>query len=188
MSQTERIDALETNDDCTENNFRQLLKNAGITVPNVEFISFDEFIKDKLGSETKEWITIRDGYIEKIKKGLMSIPSDNKKDFKLSIKHLRNASDSLERKDLGRTMFESTRAISTALQEWKENNKITSKNLIYIKKEKELNSHYRKLKFIQDTWEDMVDTAIISVTDYEARISVEWVGGFLQDLQKFTGR
>jgi|APSaa5957512535_1039671.scaffolds.fasta_scaffold10098_9 hypothetical protein len=86
---------------CTENNFKQLLEKAGITIPNVEFQSFNNFQeKFDLSIINDDWSKIRDKFISKLKDFL--IDSDdltNSKDHTREKELLQKAQDFFERKE-----------------------------------------------------------------------------------------
>ena len=86
---------------CTKNNFKELLEKASITIPNVDFQSFDHFIQDKLDfSKMSEWHEIRDKYISKLKRYLPGTNvSDESKDYHREKEFLQKAQDFFERKE-----------------------------------------------------------------------------------------
>jgi hypothetical protein len=86
---------------CTKNNFKELLEKASITIPNVDFQSFDHFIQDKLDfSKMNEWPEIRDKYISKLKRYLPGPGvSDESKDYSREKEFLQKAQDFFERKE-----------------------------------------------------------------------------------------
>ena len=85
---------------CTENNFEELLKKASITIPYVEFQSFNHFLQDKLDfSKMTEWPEIRDRYITKLKKYIGSNNSSESKDYGREKEFLQKAQEFFERKE-----------------------------------------------------------------------------------------
>ena len=85
---------------CKENNFKELLKKASITIPNVEFQSFNHFLQDKLDfSKIDEWPEIRDGYITKLKNFICLDTSSEPKDHGREKEFLQKAQEFFERKE-----------------------------------------------------------------------------------------
>ena len=85
---------------CTENNFEELLKKASITIPHVEFQSFNHFLQDKLDfSKMDEWPEIRDKYITKLKEYIDSDVSSEPKDYGREKEFLQKAQEFFERKE-----------------------------------------------------------------------------------------
>ena len=168
---------------CNEGNFKQLLKNADIVVPNVDFMGFNEFLKDKLGLATKEWAGIRDKYIDQIEKALKfgSTISD-KHDFQKSKKYIRQARDALEKKEINLPVLESANAVEAALQEWLKNSQPLGINANHVKKYRKLSHHYPKLECIRTTRNLVAHPSEAVFTYSDAESIVDMADEFLHDL------
>ena len=86
---------------CTEDNFKELLEKASITIPNVEFQSFNHFLQNTFDiSKTNEWSKIRDEFISKLKSYVIdSDETSESKDYSREKEFLQKAQDFFERKE-----------------------------------------------------------------------------------------
>lgn len=156
---------------CTKNNFKELLEKASITIPNVDFQSFDRFIQDKLDlSKMDGWIEIRDKYISKLK-GYIIGPdiSSEPKDYSREKEFLQKAQDFFERKEFEESNINCCKSLEGVLSKkfnlpqempmWKmikrcnkdPHCRIFVDHLDFISKRRNKNgAHYNKVKAAED--------------------------------------
>ncbi len=168
---------------CTENNYEKLLEKASIEIPNVDFLSFNEFIKDKLVSSTNEWEHIRDGYIVRLKNSIKE--PELSKDFSRSKKFLQNARDSFENHRYSETVMFASNAIEDALDVFLKTPKLDLRDKIFsLQKNKHLRKHVIKLNFIRGARNFTVHPNDLNTDEDTARQTLEMADQFLVDIQR----
>ena len=168
---------------CNESNYKELLEKAGIEIPNVNFISFYEFINDKLSSSINDWSNIRDAYISRLKNSIKE--PHFSKDFSQAKKFVQKASNSLEKKSYGESIMFSSNAIEEALNVFLEKPELGFAERIFaIKQHKELGKHILKLNFIRFARNNTVHSTNFEPDENTARQTLEMADEFLIDVQK----
>ncbi len=168
---------------CTENNYKKLLEKDSIDIPNVNFITFYEFINDKLSSSINEWSNIRDRYISRLKNSIKE--PHFSKDFSQSKKFLQRAKNSLEKNSYGESIMFSANAIEEALNVFLEKPELELGERIFaIKKHKELEKHILKLNFIRLARNNTVHATNFDPDENTARQALDMADEFLMDIQK----
>lgn len=167
---------------CEESNFKKLLKKSDIQIPNIDFISFNEFIKNKINS-IDEWIDIRDRYISKLKTELKEPYLS--KEFLQAIRFLQKARNSLERKSYSESIMFSANAIEDALNEYLENSELELHEKINaLKENKDMSKHVTELHYIRKKRNDIVHPNNFEVDENTARKILEMADEFLADFKK----
>ncbi|MGY5148893.1 MAG: DUF4145 domain-containing protein [Candidatus Nitrosopumilus sp. bin_68KS] len=168
---------------CTEYNFRELLKKSEIKIPNVEFISFGEFIQDKLDSTINEWSDIRDRYISRLKDSLKG-PYISK-NYSEAINHLKDSEKLIESKNYSMAVISISKAIESAVNTFSKNSKLPMRKKIEsLRSHPELKSHVRNLHHAYTTRSEAAHDSGCKITEDDARDCFGIVNRFLQDIQK----
>jgi|APSaa5957512535_1039671.scaffolds.fasta_scaffold01567_3 hypothetical protein len=168
---------------CTENNFKELLKKAEIKIPNVEFISFNEFIKDKLDSTINDWSNIRDRYISGLKNYLKE-PYFSK-DYSRAIKYIKDSEKYIESKNYSMAVISASKAIENAVNTFSKNPKLSMRMKIEsLRSNQELRDHVRNLHHAYTTRSDAAHDSGYKITEDDARDCFGIVNRFLEDIQK----
>ena len=118
------------------------MNDHSIKIPNVEFLTFYEYLKDKLDPRIKkEWEDIRNRYISNLKKSIIEPHLSN--DYNKAKKFLREARKSFENKRYNESTLNSWNGIVKALNIFLKFPKIPD-----VEKIKLLNSHEKLTQYI----------------------------------------
>ncbi len=171
---------------CKEENIRELLRKHSIKIPNVEFVTFYEYLKDKLDPGIrKEWENIRDRYISNLKTSIIEPHLSN--DYSKAKEFLREARNSFEKKNYNESAIHSTNGIVKALDIFLKCPEIGFSNKIkLLESHKELRKYISKLNFIRihrnDTYAHPQN---LEFTDMNtAEYILQTADDFLAELQK----
>lgn len=186
MSRVDQIGILGKTEiiECNEENIRELLKKHNIKIPNITFVTFYEYLKDKLDPNIEqEWINIRDRYISNLKKTI--IEPYQSKNYNRAKKFLSNARKSFESKHHTESVTFSSNAIEEALNVFlKKPEMELGRKIFAIQKNKDLGKHVVKLNFIRFSRNDTVHPNEFDIDENTASKALEMADEFLTDIQK----
>ncbi len=167
---------------CTENNFKELLEKAEIKIPNVEFISFNEFIQDKV-EPTNEWPNIRDRYISKLKNYLKE--PHLSKDYSVAINYIKESEKFVESKNYGMAVTFAYKALENATNTFSKNPKSSLCNKIdELRSNQELRDHVRNLHYVRITRNEVAHDSEYKITEEDAKDCFDKINRFLADVKK----
>ncbi len=135
---------------CKEENIRELLRKHSIKIPNVEFVTFYEYLKDKLDPGIrKEWENIRNRYVSNLKKSMIETHLFH--DYSKAKKFLYEARKSFENENYNDSALNSWNGIVKAINIFLKFPKITDVEKIKLLNNYEsLTKYISKLHFIRD--------------------------------------
>ena len=175
---------------CNEENFRELLKEHSIEIPGVKFLTFYEYMQDKLDPRIKkEWEDIRDRYTDRVKKLLeWAIPALEKDDFRPAKGYLANASEYLEAARYTESVIQTSKALEETLYVLAGRTRVpgdTSKGMkIVMKKYERLKKHETNLNFIRAIRNKLVHPSGMDECDERvAKFALEAMNQFLMDVK-----
>lgn len=140
--------------DSSEEKVQELLKEISIEIPNVQVLTFYEYVRDKLTPEVaKEWEDIRNRYIAESKKVLKCmIPSLTKEDLCRSKASLTKARKAVEEERYAESVKQSYIAMEEFLDAMiKQNMPLAQKINIATKGHPDLRKYREGLQFIRTT-------------------------------------
>ena len=174
---------------CNEENFRELLKEHSMEIPNVKFLTFYEYIQDKLDHRIeKEWADIRDRYITKHKEVLQSsIPTLEENPFRPAKGYLVNAKERLDGGKYIESIIQSSKAMEEILQVLAGpagQSGVMHKNMSIVMDDYEdLRKHKTHLDFIKATRNKLVHASGVDECDESAaKFALESMDRFLTDV------
>ncbi|QUC64395.1 DUF4145 domain-containing protein [Nitrosopumilus sp. K4] len=168
---------------CNEDNFHHLLESASIQIPNVEFVTFSEFLQDKLIPEAQDWAEIRDAYIRRLKNSF--VDTDDSKNFDRAKKFLRYAKNSLEKSSFRDSVINSSLAIEDTLSTFLNRSDLRLEEKIKeLESNPDLGNHVINLHYIRNVRNRTVHASDFEVTEDIARHVLEMADQFLADIQK----
>ena len=172
---------------CNEENFRELLREHSIEIPNVTFLTFYEYIQDKLDPHIKkEWIDIRDRYIAYHKELLKyTIPVLGEKNFRTAKAYLAKAKECLEEGNYVESVVHSCKAMEKILFVLTGSKQSLSMNIrSVVKKHSDLKKHETTLDFVRTTRNMLVHADGTNECDENAaRFVLERMDQFLMDVE-----
>ena len=176
-------------DDCNEENFRELLREHSIKIPDVKFLTFYEYIHDKLDHRIeKEWVDIRDRYITKHKEVLQfSIPALEKNPFRPAKGYLVNAKRRLDGGKYIESIIQSSNAMEEILQVLAgpegQSGGMHKNMSIVMKNYEDLRKHKTSLDFIKATRNKLVHASgVDECGESAAKFALESMDQFLTDV------
>lgn len=170
---------------CKEDNFRQLLENVSIKIPNVAFVTFSEFIQDKSLSSIQDWLYIRDNYILRLKNSIKEPHLSN--NFDRAKKFLQFAKNSLNNNNFNESILSSSKAIEDALSTFLKRTDLRLEDKIReIESNQELGNHVPNLHYIRSVRNRTVHASDFVVTEEIARHVFDMCDEFLTDVQKLA--
>ena len=168
---------------CKEDNFKELLEKALIKIPNVEFLTFSEFIRDKLMPSIKDWSDIRDRYTDRFKESILNV--HRSKDYERPKEFLRRAQKAFVSKNFVESIRNSHFAIEDALCIYLNRNDLTMANKIkWISSNQELKNHIFDLNYIRKVRNEISHPSDFAATEDIARQIFEMTDQFLISIQK----
>jgi hypothetical protein len=168
---------------CNEDNFKQLLEKASIKLPDVEFVTFSEFIQDKLIPSIQDWKDIRDGYILRLKNSIKDSPLPN--NFNRAKKFLGYAKNSLDNNNFTESIVFSSKGVEDALSTLlNQTNLRLEEKIKEIESNQELGNHVPNLHYIRSVRNRTVHATDFEATEDIARHVLEMADQFLIDIQK----
>ena len=174
---------------CNEENFRELLKEHSIEIPNVTFLTFYEYIQDKLDLHIKkEWIDIRDRYIAYHKELLKhTIPGLGEKNFRFAKAYLAKAKEYLEAGNYTESVTHSCKAMEKILFVLAGSRQNLSNNIrSVVKKHNDLKKHETTLDFVRTTRNMLLHADGMNECDENAaRFALEGMDQFLMDVEGY---
>ena len=170
--------------DCNEENFRELLKARSIEIPNVQLLTFYEYVQDKLTHEAaKEWEDIRDRYIAEVKKALKFsiIPSLDEEDLKRAKDLLAKARKAVEERRYAESVRHSSNAMEKSLDAMvKEKMPLAQKIDIATKSNPDLRKYREGLHFIRTTRNSLAHANGVDESDEDsAKFALDRMDQFL---------
>ena len=176
-------------DECNEENFRELLEDHSIEIPNVKFLTFYEYIQDKLDYHIeKEWVDIRDRYIAKHKEILeFSIPTLEKNRFRPAKDYIVNAKDRLDEGKYIESILQSYNAMEEILRilaGGKGQSGAVYKNMSVVMNDyKDLKKYETSLDFIRSTRNKLVHpSGVDKCGKIAAKFALDMMDQFLTDV------
>ena len=170
---------------CNEDNFRELLEKASIEIPNVEFLTFSEFIQDKLTPVINDWSDIRDKYILKLENIISeSHPLTN---YNKARKFLQKAQNSLDKNIFSESIICSCNAIEIALFAYlKPEICNLAKGIKMIESDQKLKNHAPDLNYIRNVRNKIAHPYDFEATEDAARHVFDMTDQFLAAVRKFV--
>jgi len=168
---------------CKEDNFRELLDKVSIKIPNTQFVTFSEFIQDKLASTIQEWTDIRDRYILRLRNSIKEPHLSN--DFSRAKKFLQYSKKSLDDNNFNESVVSSAKAIEDALSTFLKRTDLRLEDKIKeIESNQELGNHVPNLHYIRSIRNRTVHANDFEVTEEIATHVFEMANQFIADIQK----
>ena len=172
---------------CNEETFRGLLKEHSIEIPNVVFLTFYEYIQDKLDPYIeKEWIDIRDRCIAYHKELLKNtIPVLEKKNFRSAKDYLAKAKECLEEKHYNESVIHSSNAMEKILSVLTGSRQHSHTNIrTVMQKHSNLKNYKTSLDFVRCTRNELAHADGMNECDENmARFASERMDQFLMDIE-----
>ena len=167
-----------------EEEFWELLKKSSIKIPSVRFLTFYEYIQDKLTPEIKkEWSDIRDRCIDDMKKMLKeSVPTLAEEDLDRAKNSLGKAGSAFEEERYTESIILSYRAVEEFLNAMiKQRMKFKNKIEMVMSKNPDLRKYETKLNFIKDARNELGHTSEVYEGDEKtARFALDVMNELLE--------
>ena len=171
---------------CREENVRELLENYSIKIPNVKFVTFYEYLKDKLDPNIgKEWENIRNRYISNLKKSIIEPHLSN--DYSKAKRFLHEARKSFDDENYNDSTLNSWNGIVKALNIFLKEPKMPDVDKIKkLYSQDKLIKYIPKLNYLRSHRNYILaHPMVFEITDMEtAKHFLQIADDFLIDLQK----
>ena len=172
---------------CNEETFRGLLKEHSIEIPNVAFLTFYEYIQDKLDPHIeKEWIDIRDRCIaynkELFKHTILDL---GEKNFRAAKTYLAKAKECIEEGNYNESVIHSSNAMEKILSVLTGSRQHSHTNIrTVMQKYSNLKKYKTSLDFVRCTRNELTHADGMNECDENmARFALERMDQFLMDVE-----